>query len=144
MLFFPHLPQRQQRFNRTFMELKWNSCNWHVRVRQVLIVPLWNWNSNRTRWQVILFCFNRTFMELKSQRGVIPLARLLVLIVPLWNWNRTALFTLNIDAVVLIVPLWNWNRHCTIWGCGRHYVLIVPLWNWNQIFVLKTFEVKSF
>ena len=36
----------------------------------VLIVPLWNWNADKTEDFENLECFNRTFMELKfRQKG---------------------------------------------------------------------------
>ena len=34
-------------FNRTFMELKFESCPKKRELNIVLIVPLWNWNQSR-------------------------------------------------------------------------------------------------
>ena len=78
---------------------------------QVLIVPLWNWNSfdlfafetmacsNRTFMELKyeykdgdinpLPCSNRTFMELKCIFKSIASEQFTVLIVPLWNWNKS-------------------------------------------------------
>ena len=57
----------RNRFNRTFMELKWITRNKTETLIRVLIVPLWNWNTVviNIRWRIW------------------P-----VLIVPLWNWNK--------------------------------------------------------
>ena len=53
----------------------------------VLIVPLWNWNSELKDWSDALKGFNCTFMELKLSRVHGQDEGLRVLIVPLWNWN---------------------------------------------------------
>ena len=37
----------------------------------VLIVPLWNWNTQRADAQDVEESFNRTFMELKFKRLII-------------------------------------------------------------------------
>ena len=74
-------------FNRTFMELKF-SCKKSIRFsKDVLIVPLWNWNYlvPYLRWKSRRF--NRTFMELKLISNFLILFGDNVLIVPLWNWN---------------------------------------------------------
>ena len=57
-------------------------------IKEVLIVPLWNWNDVKTKMEnCVSQSFNRTFMELKllydNRRGIAEE----VLIVPLWNWN---------------------------------------------------------
>ena len=101
--------------------------------RSVLIVPLWNWNDERLRY-VTAACG--------------------VLIVPLWNWNmgcksknnrwlsinctvvelkRRRVTTSNKISNVLIVPLWNWNRETICNSYTLLLVLIVPLWNWNPV-----------
>ena len=97
-------------FNRTFMELKLESTQWVSVSINVLIVPLWNWNSGfaaQEMWRILVLivplwnwntqsnyvevgmtCFNRTFMELKSAaEAVEKINDFCVLIVPLWNWN---------------------------------------------------------
>ena len=53
------------RFNRTFMELKLVTLTVFEVDREVLIVPLWNWNNTASASIVGRFSFNRTFMELK-------------------------------------------------------------------------------
>ena len=122
-----------QRFNRTFMELKykiniiWN-INW-----QVSIVPLWNWNCVfRDGKSIFLACFNRTFMELKSMfcitiNGLAPVS-----IVPLWNWNRWATWqtsrTREFQSYLYGIEIGNCKLHDCRWGG----VSIVPLWNWNR------------
>ena len=95
--------------NRTFMELKCHNYSDLISDWEVLIVPLWNWNSlivwkpysgvcsNRTFMELKLntgrnlnaqlYCSNRTFMELKLKLARILSKRKRVLIVPLWNWN---------------------------------------------------------
>ena len=60
------------RSNRTFMELKSASPQVALVIRNVLIAPLWNWNT----WFSRRFNFrtlgsNRTFMELKYRRSLI-------------------------------------------------------------------------
>ena len=53
------------RFNRTFMELKYFISTPLVAFFAVLIVPLWNWNQIIWAFNVCRDGFNRTFMELK-------------------------------------------------------------------------------
>ena len=56
----------RNRFNRTFMELKWITRNETETLIRVLIVPLWNWNKgDKAKESESTFGFNRTFMELK-------------------------------------------------------------------------------
>ena len=75
----------------------------------VLIVPLWNWNSDYMPFWTAQACSNRTFMELKCGFIVDVLVISNVLIVPLWNWNTTKQTNAPDSVPVLIVPLWNWN-----------------------------------
>ena len=120
----------------------------------VLIVPLWNWNTDLSDISKNEYSFNRTFMELKyclamrvlrqckvlivplwnwnAERKSLALAEEVVLIVPLWNWNGWAVNIWRWDKSVLIVPLWNWNNLWDIWERRATFVLIVPLWNWNN------------
>ena len=64
-----HLEEKERtRFNRTFMELKYENRTKMLGTCRVLIVPLWNWNDRPY-----------TYYDLNEN----------VLIVPLWNWNRT-------------------------------------------------------
>ena len=121
-------------FNRTFMELKsWTWTN-SKKLLEVLIVPLWNWNTHI---------------------GHFLLFALKVLIVPLWNWNFRRYSSGCYPHSVLIVPLWNWNmvkiladslyksfnrtfmelkfRKRRALTTGYYKVLIVPLWNWNSL-----------
>ena len=136
------------------MELKYVERVRLCRSLVVLIVPLWNWNTERTDTvQSKPTSSNRTFMELKSPCPS-ELSRIRkVLIVPLWNWNAyLQKATLN-PLKVLIVPLWNWNdterakmlsracsnrtfmelkSRCCVRCSSPKWVLIVPLWNWNR------------
>ena len=52
-------------FNRTFMELKYTFAANTQGKLNVLIVPLWNWNSGEIAEAGAPMSFNRTFMELK-------------------------------------------------------------------------------
>ena len=52
-------------FNRTFMELKFEHTGANPYRHPVLIVPLWNWNTDEEHTAHRLDRFNRTFMELK-------------------------------------------------------------------------------
>ena len=69
------------------MELKSVSYITTNRFSIVLIVPLWNWNSDTGSKLQGGESFNRTFMELKYADGGNCFHILQVLIVPLWNWN---------------------------------------------------------
>ena len=71
------------------MELKSDLQKSDTGEREVLIVPLWNWNSD--------------IMQFPWDEGY-------VLIVPLWNWNFSKNDFAWESVAVLIVPLWNWNR----------------------------------
>ena len=117
--------------NRTFMELKLFSAFLVSTTISVLIVPLWNWNSNFTSTRKATTCSNRTFMELKRLRYKVPYLLGIVLIVPLWNWNQVIYAKDNFVYTVLIVPLWNWNSRGSSQQEAGRGVLIVPLWNWN-------------
>ena len=98
------------RFNRTFMELKYGNWVNITRWRSVLIVPLWNWNhASRWRHRFAADSFNRTFMELKFRGDSFQGFASIVLIVPLWNWNIWKFGENKKNLIVLIVPLWNWN-----------------------------------
>ena len=57
------------RFNRTFMELKYYDAYSDDTPLQVLIVPLWNWNISIMVAPMVALSFNRTFMELKYWRN---------------------------------------------------------------------------
>ena len=96
--------------NRTFMELKYDYRDKTIFFRDVLIVPLWNWNSDTICLHLGDPSSNRTFMELKFDgcRGCY-FKHQKVLIVPLWNWNRILWSSSIMNKKVLIVPLWNWN-----------------------------------
>ena len=123
--------------------------------RNVLIVPLWNWN--RSAWNPSGnrgSRSNRTFMELKWWTHNCDNLLFHVLIVPLWNWNLSNALLAEFLPEVLIVPLWNWNmadvlsRMFSFFCSNRTFmelksktrnktettmtVLIVPLWNWNR------------
>ena len=98
------------RFNRTFMELKSASSQDHTGRAGVLIVPLWNWNSD---WH----------------RQVPPPDE--VLIVPLWNWNRcirTSMRSATRFNRTFMELKWCSSRR----SMNGRSVLIVPLWNWNS------------
>ena len=56
-------------YNRTFMELKWRWIDWRGSESLVLIVPLWNWNSEIEVVDTVKVGSNRTFMELKLNRS---------------------------------------------------------------------------
>ena len=56
---------KKVRSNRTFMELKYANANAVKEDFSVLIVPLWNWNTETPAMIVLLPSSNRTFMELK-------------------------------------------------------------------------------
>ena len=59
------------------MELKWEKFAKSVKDKQVLIVPLWNWNQGTcTR----------------------PLEVETVLIVPLWNWNSWLMIVVSTET----------------------------------------------
>ena len=58
--------QHRHGSNCTFMELKWVKAAKEQKAKEVLIVPLWNWNIHWDNWTNKL---------------------IIVLIVPLWNWN---------------------------------------------------------
>ena len=73
--------------NRTFMELKRKQDTRSIGHTEVLIEPLWNWNSTIYSNNVRLECINRTFMELKLIRTKCRASKVTVLIEPLWNWN---------------------------------------------------------
>ena len=49
------------------MELKQENARKAEEERQVLIVPLWNWNDRRNRATWTARSSNRTFMELKQE-----------------------------------------------------------------------------
>ena len=53
------------------MELKFDYSTCYINERQVLIVPLWNWNKEDIlQYGQEHVCFNRTFMELKYKKGL--------------------------------------------------------------------------
>ena len=85
----------------------------------VLIVPLWNWNSGGSP------------QTIRSQ---------IVLIVPLWNWNIFGIYHFLCFFSVLIVPLWNWNVFFLQSLLRLLFVLIVPLWNWNNLALIRDFR----
>ena len=142
------------------MELKQRSWNVGLLKSEVLIVPLWNWNKNKSLMQNWGKGSNRTFMELKLRLLQSVQKRYGVLIVPLWNWNTNQVMLCVHKDWVLIVPLWNWNSASTheraLSGSSsnrtfmelKHLlissiptderVLIVPLWNWNEVKNPKT------
>ena len=122
------------RLTRTFMELKLHSMIGITKRNRVLLVPLWNWNTDVFRdW----------------------LPRFYVLLVPLWNWNCHILIIWYNDTQsysylygietwrllslacmprkVLLVPLWNWNIFLLQRIKRDEIVLLVPLWNWNSV-----------
>ena len=137
------------------MELKLSIINlWVGLLLQLLIAPLWNWNTYYGDiYSFLNRSFNRTFMELKRIIYVIILIIRILLIAPLWNWNnfqsldsikiptfnrtfmelkpRTAHFCYEYDAFLLIAPLWNWNFTAPAIIFIRLSLLIAPLWNWN-------------
>ena len=113
-----------ERFNRTFMELKFLSRGFH---------------TDRSQW------FNRTFMELKSPcRGGRCAAAILGLIVPLWNWNTWW----------LCAPRWCGQRFNRTFMELKSFTsggvtlsragLIVPLWNWNYMRMHTSDGVRGF
>ena len=139
------------------MELKQCQRAGDVWRNQLLIAPLWNWNSKRDRRsRTGVRPFNRTFMELKPT----PLRR---------NFSRKGPFNrtfmeLKLDKItrmdnltrLLIAPLWNWNylssafsqkssmtfnrtfmelKHLILSVARRKakHLLIAPLWNWNAM-----------
>ena len=129
--------------NRTFMELKRNSVlplsprlnvliaplwNWNsvtcptvTTSRRVLIAPLWNWNSHIAAISARIPRLNRTFMELKHWCFPPRIFR------PRYSLNRTFMelkprYWLPEDGpkAVLIAPLWNWNdRPRLVWVSRR-------------------------
>ena len=118
-------------FNRTFMELKSLNIKGKTYVSMVLIVPLWNWNSSISDWDLnLLVGFNRTFMELKFVLLYHYLIQYRVLIVPLWNWNYQQNQTLVLASRFnrTFMELKFTSIH---WQIRFSQVLIVPLWNWN-------------
>ena len=121
-------------FNRTTMELKPMTTTTNNRATELLIEPLWNWNSrhvlpswnwsnpfNRTTMELKQICalrypfahktFNRTTMELKLWTMLTRARSSRV------TFNRT---TMELKRTMAIPP-----RPC-IQG-----LLIEPLWNWN-------------
>ena len=110
----------------------------------VLIVPLWNWNSEIV---YIIVCsttsFNRTFMELKYYFYVSKLQKCNVLIVPLWNWNKV--------SSISIILILSFNRtfmelkyYFYVSKLQKCNVLIVPLWNWNKVSSISIILILSF
>ena len=135
------------------MELKQNCYLWLCISREVLIVPLWNWNFRQNGGRITSNRFNRTFMELKHVSHHNPRIDNNVLIVPLWNWNlrkssffsvrrcfnRTFMELKQDTSDAEAVEFGSFNRtfmelkpssktYCSFNWC----VLIVPLWNWND------------
>ena len=120
---------------------------------QVLIVPLWNWNSVQILQVILEFRFNRTFMELKWLQGPLSMLRrdsfnrtfmelkcsnlmrlarrLTVLIVPLWNWNNNLALRYNLDEACFNRTFMELKYYSKGWQGLGNIVLIVPLWNWN-------------
>ena len=94
------------------MELKFASFNasryWSI----VLIVPLWNWNSNNATACLLAYRSNRTFMELKYEQRI---------------EGQTACFCSN-RTFMELKYIWAFQM-IQIW----ELVLIVPLWNWNNV-----------
>ena len=114
--------------NCTVVELKHDLCFITLIINNVLIVPLWNWNSGSSAvadWEISINC---TVVELKRHSGMIPsFFFVLVLIVPLWNWN-----CIYVCFISRSVSLWNWNTFEVKVLRFVYDVLIVPLWNWND------------
>ena len=54
-------------FTRTFMELKLFKIWFYLKIRCVLLVPLWNWNDEYEKKMRKYESFTRTFMELKRR-----------------------------------------------------------------------------
>ena len=77
-------------FNCTIMELKSRKGIENVvKVVEVLIVPLWNWNTTKSVINTYQYdSFNCTIMELKFGKRLLSRFFYSVLIVPLWNWNN--------------------------------------------------------
>ena len=70
--------------------------NFSLYCEVVLIVPLWNWNTESLLEIEEVESFNRTFMELKYLSGKkITSTQIKVLIVPLWNWNTESLLEIE-------------------------------------------------
>ena len=104
-----------ERSNCTFMELKSAA---HLRPSwcfRVLIVPLWNWNTQQPTPSQMSSSSNCTFMELKFFQHILAIFVAKVLIVPLWNWNEVMKQRRKTIDSVLIVPLWNWNSDKSSW-----------------------------
>ena len=70
------------------MELKSKQGIFSDKGLDVLIVPLWNWNSQGDCGRTQQGGSNCTFMELKLLTTYLDAIEKQVLIVPLWNWNR--------------------------------------------------------
>ena len=91
------------------MELKYTSNVTKMNYMFVLIVPLWNWNS-----------------EALTERA----SDLHVLIVPLWNWNSISPLSstegASFNCTFMELKYSKVQAVCYAW-----IVLIVPLWNWN-------------
>ena len=76
-------------FTRTFMELKRRSIVPCVGHSRVLLVPLWNWNSNLFVVSTVAVVFYSYLygIETRKSRSFLN-ADIWVLLVPLWNWNN--------------------------------------------------------
>ena len=136
------------------MELKWWKLWLQIHRSNVLIVPLWNWNSVLTKALRTCRSFNCTFMELKSGKNGGPsMARngfnctfmelkfswVLIQLEICSSFNCTFMelkFMIDIRSISC-----NNSFNCTFmelkfslpWTkCMNKGVLIVPLWNWNS------------
>ena len=108
----------------------------------VLIAPLWNWNSAGLTFRGTPESSNRTFMELKYTYWLREYRCYCVLIAPLWNWNTLGVDAFGNCSLVLIAPLWNWNTWKMQSWRKRQQVLIAPLWNWNNRAAVQCFYTR--
>ena len=100
--------------------------------KQVLIVPLWNWNNSWHTKGNAADSSNRTFMELKSIKIYSTENSEVVLIVPLWNWNMNKYVREVMANKGSNRTFMELKSLIPYWMASKSPVLIVPLWNWND------------
>ena len=94
---------RPEAFNRTNVELKWESRILKQKNTRLLIVPMWNWNAGNTgNNRKLGKAFNRTNVELKFIQQSIDNEWQGLLIVPMWNWNTY--------VPIILLDVYTFNR----------------------------------
>jgi len=101
----------QHAFNRTKLELKWNTLRIHrnsyCSFNRTKLELKFRTRSLRAGRET---SFNRTKLELKFQEGNLFKVMKFLLIAPNWNWNRVKFCDFLQKWFLLIAPNWNWNH----------------------------------